>query len=452
MKKRIILGILLCLGMTMGSNMITTNAATSPTCGNFDNIAYAEKGTCICKDEDKLGDQSNKSYSNLNSEMNIVNKYYSKEEQESYSIYDNHICYSDGDTVFKIEKIRQFDTDIYLTYIKLNQAEKFNQVYSKGTVPLAGSDILYGNEPQYVNNMVKGRNAVLALNSAGFDTANPVQNLGVPAKGPTGINGSVDHVGAASSVQYMYLKEDGEMVVKCGITKPEETKQELLNANTQYILGFGPTLFSEDPKICGKINTLLDTTHTVNTTRANRTAIGQRRTDGGKNEFLIVVTDGRTNENAGLKPIELSLLFAERGYTKAYNLDGGGSSTLVYDGLILNKPVGGNGKVQARELYSALYIEGKGYNYSNVYTVGNAAVYNDQIFKAKSWIAPNAAAPDKSVDWFKRPQMNEDGYYIYQSGSIYIKNDCVVYNGKTYRAQWWTNSTPGTDASWICIE
>jgi exopolysaccharide biosynthesis protein len=33
--------------------------------------------------------------------------------------------------------------------------------------------------------------------------------------------------------------------------------------------------------------------------------------------------------------------FAERGCTVAYNLDGGGSSTMVLNGEVINDPVGG---------------------------------------------------------------------------------------------------------------
>jgi exopolysaccharide biosynthesis protein len=56
-------------------------------------------------------------------------------------------------------------------------------------------------------------------------------------------------------------------------------------------------------------------------------------------ELLAVCCDGRrTGVDAGLELAELSRLLISFGATEAINLDGGGSSTLVHRGHLLNRP------------------------------------------------------------------------------------------------------------------
>jgi exopolysaccharide biosynthesis protein len=57
--------------------------------------------------------------------------------------------------------------------------------------------------------------------------------------------------------------------------------------------------------------------------------------------YIVIVSDGRTSESAGLSLLELAQLFADRGCTVAYNLDGGGSSTMWFNGRIVNNPTDG---------------------------------------------------------------------------------------------------------------
>lgn len=54
--------------------------------------------------------------------------------------------------------------------------------------------------------------------------------------------------------------------------------------------------------------------------------------------LLAVVCDGRADADAGLTLPELALLMAQLGAARAINLDGGGSTSLVYGGLLRNTP------------------------------------------------------------------------------------------------------------------
>jgi phosphodiester glycosidase len=58
----------------------------------------------------------------------------------------------------------------------------------------------------------------------------------------------------------------------------------------------------------------------------------------GNGVLLTVVCDGRSTDDAGLSLGELADLMASLGAREAINLDGGGSTSLVCDGRLLNRP------------------------------------------------------------------------------------------------------------------
>ena len=77
-----------------------------------------------------------------------------------------------------------------------------------------------------------------------------------------------------------------------------------------------------------------------------RTAIGYYE----PGHYCMVVVDGR-GESAGITLPELSRLFYDLGCRAAYNLDGGNSSVMVWNGGVINDPSGGG-----RESSDALLI------------------------------------------------------------------------------------------------
>jgi hypothetical protein len=82
--------------------------------------------------------------------------------------------------------------------------------------------------------------------------------------------------------------------------------------------------------------------------RHPRTAVGVTR-DG---HFLLVVVDGRQITSRGATLREMAQLMMELGCVEAINLDGGGSSTLVVRGLVVNSPSDG----QQRAVASGLLV------------------------------------------------------------------------------------------------
>ena len=87
-------------------------------------------------------------------------------------------------------------------------------------------------------------------------------------------------------------------------------------------------------------------------TKNPRTAIGIV----DSNHYILVVSDGRTSESEGLSLYELAEVMKEYGATTAYNLDGGGSSTMYYNGNIINNPTTNGHNISEREVSDIVYI------------------------------------------------------------------------------------------------
>ena len=80
-----------------------------------------------------------------------------------------------------------------------------------------------------------------------------------------------------------------------------------------------------------------------------RTAAGYRKSG----ELVLLVVDGRQVDSRGVDLQELAILMRDLGCVEAINLDGGGSSAMVVDGKLLNRPAG---TTSQREVMSAIAV------------------------------------------------------------------------------------------------
>ena len=67
----------------------------------------------------------------------------------------------------------------------------------------------------------------------------------------------------------------------------------------------------------------------------------------------MMVVDGRQADSRGVYLEELAIMMMEFNCDEAINLDGGGSSCMVADNRLLNRPVGRNNQ---REIMSAIGV------------------------------------------------------------------------------------------------
>lgn len=128
---------------------------------------------------------------------------------------------------------------------------------------------------------------------------------------------------------------------------------ELLAAGVWTTLSFGPALVEDGAVVDGIEDVEVDTNvgnHSIQGDQP-RTAVGVIDT----NHLVFVVVDGRSpGYSAGVDLTELAQIMVDLGATTAYNLDGGGSSTLYFDGAVVNQPSNGG----ERGVSDILYVAG----------------------------------------------------------------------------------------------
>ncbi|SFA92261.1 Exopolysaccharide biosynthesis protein [Cohnella sp. OV330] len=131
----------------------------------------------------------------------------------------------------------------------------------------------------------------------------------------------------------------------------EESSSDLLAEGVTNTFSFGPALVQNGVAADNFDNVKIDTNfgnRTIDSANP-RTGIGMI----APNHYAFVVVDGRSSESRGMTLNEFADLFAELGATEAYNLDGGGSSTMYFMGRVVNNP---QGKEKERGVSDIIYL------------------------------------------------------------------------------------------------
>lgn len=121
----------------------------------------------------------------------------------------------------------------------------------------------------------------------------------------------------------------------------------IINEGAWQVLTFGPALI-KDGQVTVSSSDEVGRAMTSNP----RTAIGQI----SEGHYLLVVSDGRTKESTGLSLRQLAELMQSLGAQVAYNLDGGGSSTMVFQGRVVNNPTTNGRSIRERSVSDIVYI------------------------------------------------------------------------------------------------
>lgn len=235
--------------------------------------------------------------------------------------------YQDENISIAIATERANDTTFYVVDIQLSSADYLKTAFAQGS---------YGrNIKETTSTIAKKQQAILAINGDyyGFrDTGYVLRNgetyRDTPWEGTDAL--VIDSAGNFST----YSEDDNSLA-------------DILAAqNAQQVLSFGPTLI-QDSQIVISTNTEVSQSKSSNP----RTAIGQI----DDRHYVMIVSDGRTDESEGLSLYQLAEEFACRGTSIAYNLDGGGSSTLWFNGQVINQPTDGR-QIKERSVSDIIYI------------------------------------------------------------------------------------------------
>jgi len=126
--------------------------------------------------------------------------------------------------------------------------------------------------------------------------------------------------------------DDGHVTLAPRDDLPLRPAGDLLQAGPLLVAGRRPVVFDEiDPEGFSANQDQFDSDITVG--RYPRAALGV-----SPDWIYAVACDGRGPRDAGMTLRELAELMAALGAERAINLDGGGSTSLVYDGVLRNVP------------------------------------------------------------------------------------------------------------------
>lgn len=157
-------------------------------------------------------------------------------------------------------------------------------------------------------------------------------------------NGVLYRASAQSGTDALVIGADGNFRI---ITEGETSADTLVREGAWQVLTFGPVLIN------GGQVTVSSSDEVGRAMTSNpRTAIGQI----SEGHYLLVVSDGRTKESAGLSLRQLAELMQSLGAQIAYNLDGGGSSTMVFQGRVVNNPTTNGRSIRERSVSDIVYI------------------------------------------------------------------------------------------------
>ncbi len=244
--------------------------------------------------------------------------------------------YTDGDTQITITTVTTGTGSDTVTYYVADIA-----VNDMTQLRSAFADDAYGtNIVEYTSTIAERVGAVLAINGDYYG----FRDTGIVIR-----NGVVYRDDGAR--QGLAIYRDGTMALYDETTT---TAEQLVADGVWNTLSFGPGIVSDGAIIEG-----IDSVE-VDTNFGNHSVQGEQPRTGigilGDNHLVFVVADGRSaGYSRGVTMTEFAQIFVDLGATTAYNLDGGGSSTMWFNGQLVNNPLG---RGQERGTSDILYIGG----------------------------------------------------------------------------------------------
>ena len=237
--------------------------------------------------------------------------------------------YSDGNISVTLTEKTVNETQVYVADITLNSSDYLKTALAQNSY---GTNVTAKTSVTAAEN-----NAILAVNGDYY---------GANSSGYVIRNGVVyrDSVREDASNGDLAIYKDGSFKI---IYEDQVSADQLVQDGVVNLLAFGPSLV-ENGEISVDTNTEVGQAMSSNP----RTAIGII----DESHYIIVVSDGRTSESKGLSLYQMAEVMKSYGVKTAYNLDGGGSSTLYFNGQVINKPTTGGSKISERAVSDIVYI------------------------------------------------------------------------------------------------
>ncbi len=270
-----------------------------------------------------------------NNEAELENNIETEDENaldESEPVYIEPIItdtsYIDENIQVEITTIREYDTDIYIAEIIISDSSSL----------MAGlAENSFGTNVKEKTSVIAEENdAIIAINGDyyGFRDYGYVMRNGYLYREVQAPGGNEDLV----------VYQDGSMQI---IDESDVSAQQLMLEGAVQIFSFGPGLISDSEIMVS------EESEVSGEDESNpRTAIAMIE----PNHYIFMVADGRTDASEGLSLYEMAMVLSEYDCEVAYNLDGGGSATMVFMGEVVNFPTTNGRDYKERSVSDIVYI------------------------------------------------------------------------------------------------
>lgn len=251
----------------------------------------------------------------------------SKSNSTKSTAQSSDTTYKTDDTSITLSTYREYDTNIYVAEVELSKNAQIETAFAQNS---------YGkNVTATTSSMAESSAAILAINGDYY---------GARDNGYVIRDGIIYRSSAKADQEDLVIYKDGSMKI---INESEVSAQEFVDEGAVTVLSFGPALV-EDGKVSVSQNDEVGKAMASNP----RTAIAITE----DNHYLFIVSDGRTDESEGLSLYELATFAASLGAKTVYNLDGGGSSTMYFNGKVVNNPTTNGWDISERGVSDIVYI------------------------------------------------------------------------------------------------
>lgn len=225
-------------------------------------------------------------------------------------------------TTMRVENTTVYVADVQIADISLLKTALAGNTYAR-------------NLTETTSVQAANAGAILAINGDYY---------GAQERGYVLRNGMLYRASSQSGTDALVIGADGNFRI---ITEGETSADTLVREGAWQVLTFGPALIN------GGQVTVSSSDEVGRAMTSNpRTAIGQI----SEGHYLLVVSDGRTKESTGLSLRQLAEMMQSLGAQVAYNLDGGGSSTMVFQGRVVNNPTTNGRSIRERSVSDIVYI------------------------------------------------------------------------------------------------
>ncbi len=236
--------------------------------------------------------------------------------------------YSDENIQVTIDTIREYNTEIYIAEIIISDSSLLKAGLAENSFGI--------NVNEKTSVIAEANNAIIAINGDyyGFRDYGYVMRNGYLYRETETSGGNEDLV----------VYPDGSMEI---VNEADISAKEIEQSGAVQIFSFGPGLISN-----GEIIVTEESEVDREDASNPRTAIAMI----APNHYIFMVADGRTDESEGLSLYEMADVLASYNCEVAYNLDGGGSATMVFMGEVINNPTTNGRDFKERSVSDIVFI------------------------------------------------------------------------------------------------